>query len=727
MKRLLLFVHYNKDNKLSDRVVFTLEKLRPTFDTVVIISNSKLSAKNKSSLSKLSDMLILRENKGFDFAAWRDGMEKFGWPKLKKYDSLTLMNDTCHGPLRPLDEYYEKFDKRKGVDFWGATIYRSTTNGMPGTDGPVPEHIQSYFMTFKQNVVKSRVFSGFWKKVQNHTDITDVIAEYEVKLTDILTSGGFKYDSIINTTNPVFSSPHMINPAFQDPVQLLKQGFPFIKLKAITKMNFLKVKEFIKGNSSYPYGYIDVHGGAKLMKPALSLVDFMLKKAHLVFLAIGIPSVIAFSILTPPGFGGDEMAHSIRAYSISRGHIKTIDNHVPDGLKDTVELGWKKAESSPWGLQFYLNRHDLIPADRPSLEELGSTKLNSSTSTHIKLRNTDPYSPIVYAGAAIGFWISSQLDLSVHSAIILARILNAIPFFLLGSLAIYVLRKNMARWLIFTILLLPTVLSYVGTINGDPYNIASVSLFIALFIKFSTPSGKLSRKELLALATSSILLSFAKLPSILLIGLLLFMKNDNFKNTKDKWIKITLIAIVSLSIAFLSTKTGITGITGDSSTLDKVVWATSQPIESISLIGRTALEESSDYLSRAVGVMGRNGVYIHNIIIMMLYTWLVILSLSIADYSRRRGSLLLLYGTTMCFVVMTLLFLGDSENTVNKHTIFGVHGKYFTPFMFLIFYGAGTLMPFKITSNKGYVGLFTIILMSLVAISSVLTYKIALY
>ncbi len=421
------------------------------------------------------------------------------------------------------------------------------------------------------------------------------------------------------------------------------------------------------------------------------------------------------------------MAHTLRAYSISQGQLFTVNNPVPDSLKDTVKFGWDKAESSLWGKQFY-NRQDLNSDDLATLDSLGGKKLQPSTETVVKFSNTDPYSPVVYIGASLGFLIGEAFNLSVHSTIIIARLLNAIPFFILGAFAIYVLRKNTERWLIFTVLLLPTVSSYVATINGDPYNIACIALFFALFLRSINEDKKITKIRLLYLTVSSLLLSFAKLPSIILVSLLFFIKKDHFNSAKDKWLKMSSIAIIAILLAIVSMGAGLTSTLSDkSSTTEKISLSTTHPIDTIALFGRTIIEESPDYLNRAVGVMGRNGVYMQGVIITIMYIWLTILALSIDSDNKKKGLLILTYSLAMCAIVMGLLYIGDPGNKLGGQIILGVHGKYFTPFIMMAFYGLGALTPFKILSNKNYIGLITVLLMLLIAVTSIFTYLIALY
>ena len=88
MQRLLLYVHYNKFNFISGHVLYQLEKIRPLYSRVVFISNSQLPEDVKSNLvaQHLVDDILERQNSGFDFAAWRDGMKTVGFDQLAHFD-----------------------------------------------------------------------------------------------------------------------------------------------------------------------------------------------------------------------------------------------------------------------------------------------------------------------------------------------------------------------------------------------------------------------------------------------------------------------------------------------------------------------------------------------------------------------------------------------------------------------------------------------------------------
>lgn len=254
MKRLLLYVHYNKYDELSGHVLYQLEQLRPLFSKLIVISNSQLTESATLTLKELGIAeVIQRENLGFDFAAWRDGLTHVGFERLADFDSVTLMNDTCFGPLWDMSDLVEDFEQRQSVDFWGMTNFRKTKY--------FEEHLQSYFISFKNHVVASEVFQKFWTSIKTFTDVQDVIDNYETRVTSVLTEAGYRYDAVFNTLDE--EAGDLIHPDFSyyRPISTLEHKVPFIKLKAFTD-NEKKGKlllDYLANLSTYPVALIKSH------------------------------------------------------------------------------------------------------------------------------------------------------------------------------------------------------------------------------------------------------------------------------------------------------------------------------------------------------------------------------------------------------------------------------------------------------------------------------------
>ncbi|MCB4971280.1 rhamnan synthesis F family protein [Streptococcus mutans] len=255
MKRLLLYVHFNKYNRVSSHVYYQLIQMRPLFSRVVFITNSHLSQENQDKLrsQNLMDDFLQRENIGFDFAAWRDGMNHIGFDNLDSYDIVTVMNDTCFGPLWDVKEHYLSYEKQDEIDFWGLTNNRATKQ--------FKEHIQSYFITFKKAVIQSEAFHNFWENIQNHADVQRVIDDYETQVTTTLLDAGFKYGVIFDTTKE--DASHMLHADFSyyNPTAILNHRVPFIKVKAIDNNQHITpyLLNDIQKNSTYPIDLIVSH------------------------------------------------------------------------------------------------------------------------------------------------------------------------------------------------------------------------------------------------------------------------------------------------------------------------------------------------------------------------------------------------------------------------------------------------------------------------------------
>ena len=254
IKRALFFVHYNKNNSLSDYVVYLLQQIKHIYSRIVFISNSGLSPVNLSKLEGLYNDIIIRENRGFDFGAWKEALLNEGWEKLLQYDNITLMNDSCFGPVFDLQDIYEKTEQ-KNVDFWGLTLHPYLKSGMPGTNGPIPEYIQSYFICFNKAVISSTVFQNFWINIKYQKNIHKVIQLYETKFTSLLSNCGFKFNAIYNPNSSLYIKNKDV--ATYRPNLIIENKIPFVKIKSFVFFTYQKyIIDLIQKETDYPVDLI---------------------------------------------------------------------------------------------------------------------------------------------------------------------------------------------------------------------------------------------------------------------------------------------------------------------------------------------------------------------------------------------------------------------------------------------------------------------------------------
>jgi len=251
--RLLIFVHYNKYSDLADHVVYTLEHIRDLFSRIVFVSNSPLRGDHKDTLGRFCDKITERENRGFDFGGWRDGLSEEGWDGVAQYDSVTLMNDTCFGPLWDVEPVYRDMENRD-IDFWGLTNHRETNEGL-WAGKPVPPYIQSYFVCFHRNVVQSNAFGKFWRRKKRKGG-KRVIQDYLKRLTTLLTKAGFQSAVLCDTAGKGMEK----DAALFHPDVCIEQHVPFVKVKGFRYHNYPKyVIGLIRKLSGYPVSLIEEH------------------------------------------------------------------------------------------------------------------------------------------------------------------------------------------------------------------------------------------------------------------------------------------------------------------------------------------------------------------------------------------------------------------------------------------------------------------------------------
>jgi rhamnosyltransferase len=125
---------------------------------------------------------------------------------------------------------------------------------MPGTNRPIPEHIQSYFMCFKKKVVNSDPFKTFWGNVKYERQVEKVIQKYETRFTKILINAGFKYSVFLdNACFPWIKS----DLAIERPDLCLKFKGPLLKVKSFL---YFSLPEYIiallEENTNYPVSIV---------------------------------------------------------------------------------------------------------------------------------------------------------------------------------------------------------------------------------------------------------------------------------------------------------------------------------------------------------------------------------------------------------------------------------------------------------------------------------------
>ena len=141
-KKVLVYVIFESEARLQEYKLRFLQALSPLVDDVIVVVNGQLHEDDINTLDTYGRVLT-RDNKGYDTAAFREGIFAFGKDKLKDYDQLLLVNDTNIGPMRDLSQVFKEMADKQ-LDFWGISFgeeQEDVTKENPY--GYIPKHLQS--------------------------------------------------------------------------------------------------------------------------------------------------------------------------------------------------------------------------------------------------------------------------------------------------------------------------------------------------------------------------------------------------------------------------------------------------------------------------------------------------------------------------------------------------------------------------------------------------------
>ena len=219
MKRVAIYFFYDKDGVVDRYVDYFLEDFKKNLDRLIVVCNGKLTPEGRQEFSKYTNEIIVRENKGFDVWAYKEGIEYIGWDNLKNYDELVMLNMTIMGPVYSFKEMFDEMDSRKELDFWGITKFHKFPVDPWGLIkyGYIPEHIQSHFIAVRKPMLTSYEFRQHWEKMRMINTYFESVSYHESIFTKKFNDKGFKSDSYINsddlkdfTDHPIIDYPKKI-------------------------------------------------------------------------------------------------------------------------------------------------------------------------------------------------------------------------------------------------------------------------------------------------------------------------------------------------------------------------------------------------------------------------------------------------------------------------------------------------------------------------------------
>ncbi len=242
--RVALFCHFDAAGGVRPRVLAYLDALREKGFSIVFVSNAgHLTDEAMRALTPRCAGVLVRQNVGYDFGAWRDALEEAALPRPDTA-MVVLLNDSVFGPLRPIGPLLRQIDF-DDADIWGLT--ESWQTGY---------HLQSYFYAIAPSVLRTPTWRRFWAGVRPVPSKHSIIRAYEIGFTRAMLRGGlrcralFPYSDLIDAIPEPDDHPPIaraladaaarrlrdkvalsapLNPSSDLWRELLGLGYPFIK------------------------------------------------------------------------------------------------------------------------------------------------------------------------------------------------------------------------------------------------------------------------------------------------------------------------------------------------------------------------------------------------------------------------------------------------------------------------------------------------------------------
>ena len=210
-----LFSTFSRHGKLKPHVQHYLDSLnRHGISVTVIVHADQPFVDCEPRLLDALNGLYVRDNRGYDFAAWAHVIRLH--PELLDAKTLYLLNDSVFGPTNDAT-FANLLTKLRdsSADLIGLTECFERT-----------WHISSYFLALKRPALASTAFRSFVDEIVCYSDKEDVINQYEITLASRLQTAGLRCE-------PLFPAIDGFNSTIFHWQRLLESGFPFLKVMAV--------------------------------------------------------------------------------------------------------------------------------------------------------------------------------------------------------------------------------------------------------------------------------------------------------------------------------------------------------------------------------------------------------------------------------------------------------------------------------------------------------------
>ena len=220
--KVCILSHFDAENEIKEYVIYYLQELSKFMDIIFVSTAEGIKKDSLKSIKTYCRDVIIKKNIGYDFGAWKTGLDYLG-SELKDYEELLLCNDSVYGPLFDLENIFKKM---QNYDLWSMT-----------DNHEVEYHLQSYFMVYNKKAFTHHLFQDFWENLKIYHNKQILIENNEIGFSQNMMNSNLTYSSYY-----VAKDKNYVNVLqyYWDDL-ILNQEFPFMKKELIQK-NPLNIK-----------------------------------------------------------------------------------------------------------------------------------------------------------------------------------------------------------------------------------------------------------------------------------------------------------------------------------------------------------------------------------------------------------------------------------------------------------------------------------------------------
>lgn len=182
--------------------------LRENGYDVILVSNAELDKVSIDAVLPLVSKLIVRQNFGYDFGGYRQGVLDLLASDRIRVSRLLLVNDSCWFPTHYNSNFLAQAE-RENKDLVGLTsnfgIHRKWgTRSETDWSYSVSHknfHYCSFFLLLSERVLYSSTFRAFWKFFPLSNRKSRVVRRGEIALTQLIIEEGFAHGEVVKVAN----------------------------------------------------------------------------------------------------------------------------------------------------------------------------------------------------------------------------------------------------------------------------------------------------------------------------------------------------------------------------------------------------------------------------------------------------------------------------------------------------------------------------------------------